>query len=173
MSNYKKLFNIIGFQSSWWACVLGVQNGYIYLGPSMMIFFLITHLMLNGNNRSEIIFIIIVGLLGSFVDTIFLQSSLIIYEGLTLSFFAPLWIISMWLGFAATINHSLGWLDGKWFFAFLLGAIFGPLSYLAGLKFGAINFQMSVFTIVILSLVWGITVPLLYHLNRIIIRNEI
>ena len=71
----------------------------------MMVFFLITHLMLNGNNRSEIIFIIIVGLLGSFVDTIFLQSSLIIYEGLTLSFFAPLWIISMWLGFAATIAN--------------------------------------------------------------------
>ena len=76
----------------------------------------------------------------------------------------------MWLGFAATVNHSLRWLDGKWIFAFLLGAVFGPLSYLAGLKFGAINFQISVFTIVILALVWGIVIPLLYHLNRIIIR---
>lgn len=164
---------MIGFQVGWWACVLGVQNGYAYLGPAVMAVFLISHLVMTGSNRSEIIFIGAVGLVGALVDTVFLQSSLIIYEGLTLSFFAPLWIISMWLGFAATINHSLGWLDGKWFFAFLLGAIFGPLSYLAGLKFGAINFQMSVFTIVILALVWGITVPLLYHLNRIIIRDEI
>jgi len=164
---------MIGFQVGWWACVLGVQNGYAYLGPAVMAVFLISHLVMTGSNRSEIIFIGAVGLVGALVDTVFLQSSLIIYEGLTLSFFAPLWIISMWLGFAATINYSLWWLDGKWFFAFLLGAIFGPLSYLAGLKFGAINFQMSVFTIVILALVWGITVPLLYHLNRIIIRDEI
>ena len=96
MSDYKNLFNIIGFQSSWWACVLGVQNGYIYFGPIMMSIFLITHLVLTGNNRSERIFIGIVGFLGSVVDTVLLQSSLIIYEGLTLPFFAPIWIIAMW-----------------------------------------------------------------------------
>ena len=106
---------------------------------------------MTGNNRSEIFFIGFVGFLGAIVDTAFLQSSLIIYRGLTLSFCAPLWIIAMWVGFAATINHSLSWLDGKWFMAFLLGAVFGPLSYITGLKFGAIDFQITLFSIIILS----------------------
>ena len=172
MSSFMNLFNIIGFQLGWWVCVLGVQNGFPYLGPVVMSVYIIIHLRLTGSNRYEMIFILTVGLIGALVDTAFLQSSLVIYQGLTLSSFAPLWIIAMWLGFSATLNHSLGWLDGKWFFAFLLGAVFGPLSYLAGLKFGAINFQVSLFSITILALVWGATVPLLYYLNRMIVIEK-
>jgi len=172
MSSFKKLFNIIGFQLGWWACVLGVQNGYAYLGPLVMFIYLVIHLVLTGSNRSEMIFIVIVGSLGALVDTAFLQSSLITYQGLTFTFLAPLWIIAMWVGFSATLNHSLAWLDGKWFFAFLLGAIFGPLSYLAGLKFGAVDFHVSLITMTILSAVWGATVPFLYYLNRIMVTEK-
>jgi len=170
MSHFKKMFNILGFQMGWWACVLGVHYGYTYLGPLVMSIFLITHLVLTGNNRSEIILIETVGVLGALVDTAFLLTSLITYQGLTFSYFAPFWIIAMWLGFSATINHSLAWLDGKWFFAFFLGSVFGPLSYIAGLKFEAVDFQISFISITILAAVWGITVPFLFYLNRIIVK---
>ena len=163
---------MIGFQVGWWACVLGVQNGYAYLGPAVMAVFLISHLVMTGSNRSEIIFIGAVALVGALVDTAFLQSSLITYEGLTFSYFAPFWIIAMWVGFSATINHSLAWLDGKWFFAFLLGAVFGPLSYLAGSNFGAVDFHVSLISMSILSVVWGATVPFLYFLNRMIVIEK-
>ena len=172
MTLFKKLFNIIGFQAGWWACVLGVQNGYAYLGPLVMSIFIIIHIALTGNNRSEIIFIIAVGLIGLLVDTALLQSSLIAYEGLTFSFIAPIWIIAMWMGFSATLNHSLSWLDGKWIFAFLLGAVFGPLSYLTGTKFGAIDFQVSLFSITILAFIWGGVVPILFFLNRLILLKK-
>ncbi len=172
MSYFKKLFNIIGFQVGWWACVLGVQNGYSYLGPVVISIFLITHLALNKGNRGEIVFIETVGILGTLVDTAFLLTSLITYHGLTFSYFAPFWIIAMWLGFSATINHSLAWLDGKWIFSFFLGAIFGPLSYIAGLKFGAVDFQISFFSITILAAVWGITVPFIFYLNKMIVVKK-
>ena len=172
MKILKKSFNIIGFQLNWWACVLGVQNGYTYLGPISMILFLIIHIAFTEKKWSEINFIITIGFLGAIVDTTFLLTSLITYQGLTFSYFAPFWIIAMWLGFSATINHSLAWLDGRWFFAFLLGAIFGPLSYIAGLKFGAVDFQISFIPIAILSGVWGIAVPFLFYLNRIFIIKK-
>ena len=172
MSYFKKLFNIIGFQVGWWACVLGVQNGYAYLGPVVISIFLITHLVLNKGNRGEIVFIETVGILGTLVDTAFLLTSLITYHGLTFSYFAPFWIIAMWLGFSATINHSLAWLDGKWIFAFFLGAVFGPLSYIAGLKFGAVDFQISFFSITILAAVWGMTVPFIFYLNKMIVIKK-
>jgi len=170
--NVKNIFNILGFQLAWWTCVLGVQKGYFYFGPAVMAFYLAVHLFLTSRNRSEINFIIAVGLVGLLVDTAFLQSSFIYYEGLTLSSLAPLWIVAMWLGFSATLNHSLAWLDGKWFFLFLMGAVFGPLSYIAGYKFGAINFKISLISITILSMVWGLVIPILFLLNRKIVIQK-
>ncbi len=170
--NVKNIFNILGFQLAWWTCVLGVQKGYLYFGPAVMAFYLAVHLFLTGRNRSEINFIIAVGLVGLLVDTAFLQSSFIYYEGLTLSSLAPLWIVAMWLGFSATLNHSLAWLDGKWFYSFLMGAVFGPLSYIAGYKFGAINFKISLISITILSMVWGLVIPILFLLNRKIVIQK-
>lgn len=170
--NAKNIFNILGFQLSWWACVIGAQRGYIYFGPLVMAIFLAVHLFLTGRNRSEINFIAVVGLLGILVDTAFLHSSFIFYEGRTFSSLAPLWIIAMWLGFSATLNHSLAWLDGKWVHSFILGAVFGPMSYIAGLKFGAINFNISILTITILSVVWGLTLPIMFLLNRKIVIQK-
>ena len=40
----------------------------------------------------------------------------------------------MWIGFAATINHSGSWIKKRYLIAILLGAIFGPLNYLVGDK---------------------------------------
>ena len=169
MSNLKRTINIIGFQAGWWACVLGVQKGYPYIGAGVMALYLFVHLKYFKINRFEIFFVILVGIFGTVLETIFLQSSFIKYKGITSQYIAPIWIIAMWLGFSATLNHSLSWLDGKWLLAFLGGAIFGPLSYLAGIKFGAIAFEVSVFSIAVLSSVWGLAMPLLYFLNKKIV----
>ena len=163
---FKKAFNILGFQLAWWSCVLGIQNGYSYFGPIIMAVFLSVHLIFFKLNGSEIVFIGAVGIIGAMVDTAFLQLSFIEYRGLTVPYFAPLWIIAMWLGFAATLNHSLSWLADRWLFAVLLGAIFGPLSYLAGTKFGALNFTPTFFSITVLVVIWGVAIPLLYLLNQ-------
>ena len=53
--------------------------------------------------------------------------------------FAPSWILALWLGFALTVNHSLGWLQEKPWLAALLAALFAPVSYLAGERLGAVT----------------------------------
>ena len=172
MSNYKNIFNIIGFQTGWWACVLGARNGYPYLGPLVMSIFLFIHFSRLDNRNKELSFTVIVGLIGTLVDTMLLQTNIIEYQGVYIDNIAPLWITAMWVGFAATINHSLVWLTNKWIMSFLLGAIFGPLSYFTGIKFEALYFEVSFLTMSVLTLLWGLVVPYLYYLNEKVVINK-
>ena len=55
----------------------------------------------------------------------------------------------MWCGFSATINHSMYWLNNKWMLSFVLGLVFGPLSYITGEKFGAISFTVDIKIIIV------------------------
>jgi hypothetical protein len=172
MSKYKNMLNMIGFQTSWWACVLGAKNGHPYLGPVFMFIFLLFHFSILKNKNKELIFIILVGLIGTIADTILFQTNLIEYQGVYIDKVAPLWITAMWMGFAATINHSLVWLNNKWIISFVIGAIFGPLSYFTGIKFEALYFEISLLTMSVLALLWGVVVPSLYYLNGKVVINK-
>ena len=77
----------------------------------------------------------------------------------------------MWIGFATTINHSLKWIKNNYFLAFIMGFIFGPLSYLTGEKFGAIQFNVSLsFSLFLLAFSWGIVMLLVLVLNKKIVK---
>ena len=161
------IFNIVGFQIGWWMCALGAKNGLDYLGPIYMVFFLVIHMIFFSEKKFEIILVIFGVILGSFVDTSFKYFNIINYLPASSSFLAPLWIVAMWAGFCATLNHSLSWLKDKHIISFLMGAIFGPLSYVAGEKMGIIFFIAShLYTLVLLAIVWGISIPLLLWINN-------
>ena len=165
----KKIFNIIGFQFSWWCCVLGVKSGLTYLGPFLMLVFLMVHMFLFMDNSSEIKLIILFGILGTLIDTGMAYFGILIYQGtyFTDTIMAPLWITAMWCGFSATVNHSLSWLHNRYVASAALGVISGPLSYLAGAKFGAIEFDADpIIALIIISIYYGITIPLMYWVNE-------
>ena len=131
-----------------------------------MLVFIAVHLVITKSKMDEILFIISTGLIGMFVDSAFHISGIIIYKSSISNTIAPLWIIAMWLGFAATVNHSMSWLDRKYIHGLVLGLVFGPLSYVTGEKFGAISFGDDRFAaLAILALAWGIVGPGLYYLN--------
>ena len=57
---------------------------------------------------------------------------------------------------------------------FLSGAIFGPMSYLAGLKLGVLNFNFShLSTIIIIGITWGLAIPIMYYINELIYNKEL
>jgi len=172
-SKINKLVNIIGFQSCWWACVLGSSFNWAYLGPFMMLIFLIIHFYINSFSANELKIIIIVGFIGTMIDTSFQVTGIIEYKDSLSNFLPPLWIISMWVGFAATINHSMDWLKNNNLVGFIAGLVFGPLSYITGEKFSVINFNYSaVNPIMVLAIAWAITIPILYFINEKILIME-
>jgi uncharacterized membrane protein (UPF0136 family) len=55
----------------------------------------------------------------------------------------------------------MSWLKGKPLLASVLGAIFGPLSYMAGERLGAMEFVNYQSAIIALALIWALVMPLL------------
>ncbi len=171
----KNIFNIVGFQSCWWSCVLGVKNDFIYLGPILMTIFLVVHFYSFSSNNSEIRLVIIFGVIGTIIDTSMAYAGILKYNGTYTSttLIAPLWITAMWCGFSATVNHSLFWLRNRYFASTLLGAVAGPLSYLAGVKFEAIQFNISsIVALIIVSLFYALAVPMIYLVNERLVLND-
>ncbi len=150
--------NALGFNLAWWGCVLGAKWAMPWLGPAIMAAFLFFHFRFLGHGKREALFILLAGLFGTVVDNLKAGLGLIDYSGgwPGLEWLAPLWITAMWAGFAALLNHSLGWLRERYILAFLLGALFGPPSYLTGVKFDVLHFNLSTLnTVLILAGVWG------------------
>lgn len=72
--------------------------------------------------------------------------------------YTPIWLICIWVCFALTLNHSMQWLLSIHpAVQFLLGGIFGPLSYLAADGFSALTFVTEPLTnVMIHSVTWGV-----------------
>jgi len=169
-----KISNAAFFYIIWWGCVLGVKLGYNYLGVIFTLLFIIVHLKLISNQREEMKLILASALLGIIVEACHLHTNLLSYQGYIFSntLLPPIWIICMWIGFSGTLNYSMFWMKGRWLMMVVLGAIFGPISYIAGVKLGVINFNFSYsFTIFILGIVWGTSIPIMYFLNNIFHKN--
>jgi uncharacterized membrane protein (DUF485 family) len=69
---------------------------------------------------------------------------------------APIWILCLWVNFMLTINHSLLWLNNKIFLASALAAVGGPVSYFAGLNFGAVTWGETSQVIIALAVSWSL-----------------
>ena len=67
----------------------------------------------------------------------------------------------MWAVFSTTLNSSLKWLKGRLGLALGLGAVFGPLAYLAGEELGAIRLEAPMLAIIVLAAIWAVSLPLL------------
>lgn len=154
--------------------MIGASIDYVYIGPFIMLIFLLIHFIVNGLKQSDVRIITIVGLIGIMIDSAFNMTTIIIYNGTNSNIFPPLWIIAMWIGFAATMNYSMSWLKNNYKIGFLVGSIFGPLSYITGHKFNAITINYSdsnpIFS---LSISWALAVPIIFYINdKLIINNK-
>ena len=168
-SKVKTIINIIGFYIGWWTCVLGTANDIPYLGPAVMILFLIVHYYLFVSDIQEIYLVLIIGIIGTITDSLLFLSGSFIYAGAYSNeiLIAPMWITAMWAGFAATVNHSMSWLKDKWLLMVISGVVFGPAAFFTGEKFGAIEFHLSaLFSGLVIAIVYGVSIPAIYFLNR-------
>ena len=170
----RKGVNYLGLQIGWFACAIGAARGMPWLGPLVVLVYLILHLAWSEKRARELTFILLVGLLGWVVDSLKKVTGLISYASdISITWMAPPWIEAMWLLFSTSLNGTLMWLQGRYFVAVILGAVFGPLSYVTGVRLGAIEFNKDLlFTIVVLAVVWGISVPFIAWLAKKITGNR-
>ena len=163
MMKYIKIYDIIGFKICWVLCAFCSVWGQPYLGPLATLVFILIHLFLVNFKSKDIKVILIAITCGLVIDSLFSVFNLIDYKGGLLVYYnlSPLWILSMWAGFAITLLYALDNLKEKYIISSLLGFIGGPLSYSAGLSIGSLEIQTN-FAYVLLAISWGMVVPLLF-----------
>ncbi len=169
----KNLGNFLLFQAGWFACVSGAAEGRLWLGPLVAFGVVTIHLMVVAravNRRREAVYIVAVGLLGVLMDTGLNAIGATRYplsleaDGVP---FAPAWIAALWVLFATLPHHSLSWLAGRPWLAVLLGAVGGPLSYMAGVRMGAVAVGESpLLTWGALAIEYALVTPLLLRYAR-------
>ena len=162
MSTQRKLFNALAFQGGWFACVIG---GTAWALAAAAIFLPI-HLALCGTPRREAALMLICASLGVTLDLTWQNAGLLSFGGAAIGPL-PVWLLMLWLLFAATLGQSLSWLQGRLRLAALLGAVFGPASYCAGLALGAAQTGLAHWQVALaMAPAWMALLPLLLWIHK-------
>ncbi len=168
------LVNFLLFQTAWFVCVSGAAHGQAWVGPLAGAGVAFVRVRMAGApRRGEAAFLLIAALAGGLLDTaICLSGAYAFAPGVMPPWLMPAWFGALWVAFASTFGMSLGWIGGRLRLAALLGAIGGPLAYLAGERLGAVRFgDHAGWVLALLGAVWAAAMPLLLVLRARLTRG--
>ena len=169
----KLIANIGLFKIGWLACVYGAASGLAVEGCLLALLIVTFTVKRAANVQAELLTVALITLIGLAWETLVASQHLMIYVGQTDSqlsgpVLAPFWLVVMWALFATTINQSMGWLKERLIVAAGLGAIFGPLAFVAGEKLGAVVFLNEPAAMTVLASGWAILMPAVCVVARIV-----
>ena len=135
--NSLRITNIVLLKFAWAACVIG---GTFYGGIVLAGMFLTCHLQRRW--KKEYPFFIVLGLVGTALDALWVYTGILDYGADTLAFgplrLAPLWITFLWVGLGLSLFEVLSFFISRPILAAIIFAASAPFSYLAGAQFDAV-----------------------------------
>lgn len=158
------LINFVLFQLAWFAGILGAAHQQASIGILVMVLCGAFHIwsLPRASRRAEYLLMLQCFCLGTLIDTVLMHVGIMVYASPNpIGFLSPLWMSLLWVALAMTLNHSLAWLKNKYWLSAILGSITGPLSYLAGVRLDAGSMPDEVYSLVTLSIVWALSMPLM------------
>ena len=161
--------NVIGFQAVWLASIAGAGQGLAWAGPVAAVLFVAATLAFGGKARDDLRLLAITLPIGFLLDTAFAASGWLRYaEPTPWLTAAPVWIWSLWAGFALTLNHSMAFLRDRPWASAAFGLLGGPLAYwTAAGAFDAVSFGVPVpWAMAALAIGWAAVLPLLFGLDQ-------
>jgi hypothetical protein len=175
-------YNIVAYQIVWFACVLGAAQDVAWLGTVVALRALAAHLWFIEDRHAELTLMAAAAVVGLIVDTALIRWHVISFNaGLLSAGFPPHWMLSLWLVFATTLNHSLRWLARRPALAAICGGIGGPLAYYAGMRLGALQIQLTPAALLTIGAAWALamaalallaSLPGLLHWNKRCARSS-
>lgn len=162
------LINYLGFQAAWFSIVLSAAAGRSEFGIALALLLVVLQLAVLVQIKRELCFVFLVAVIGSLLDGLVMYLGAFSFPVASPSLWPyPLWMSALWLSFAMTLNHSMLWLKSRYLVAALLGAICGPLCYIAAQSFGAINLLEPLqFSLTAISLCWTVAMLLITYLQQ-------
>jgi len=164
-----KVWTFAAYEVAWFACVLGAAHGMPWLGPWVTAFFALVHLAWVPDRLREACLMAMCAAFGFGIDSLNGYLGAVVYHpGGFVPWFAPPWLIAIWVAFALTLHGCMEWLQSRMALTALLGAIGGPLVYLGGARLGAVGLGPDfTWDMVIVAAAWAIAAPVLVVFARL------
>lgn len=146
--------NFALFQLGWFVCVMGGDV------PALLftVVALLIHKQFILQSANEWVTIFLVALLGIGWDWILVRGQILSFG---IGNAIPVWLVCLWLLFATTLHHCLGWMQAHLGLAMVLGAFAGPLTYFAGTRLsGAEIIEPLTFSLLVIAIGWAVILPL-------------
>lgn len=160
------ILNLTLFKIGWLACVFSAASGKPWAGMIAIAIVTVVHITTAKKPSKAML------LLGGAAATgIVWESFLVIagwleYSANSGSSFAPYWIVGMWVLFATTLNLGFRWLKDRLWLAAVIGAVGGPMAFIAGEKAGAVTFLEPTTAIIAICIGWAFLMPALVYASR-------
>lgn len=128
--------NFIAFQILWFGCVVGGgARGELWIATLSLIP-LILFVLLQPSRWLDCMLAFTATALGLSLEYLWIKLGILSFGGSPLP---PIWMGFLWFGFALTINHSMRFFRDLPIIGPLTVGLFGPITYLAGEKLGAVE----------------------------------
>lgn len=164
LSAGQNIANFALFQAGWFACVVSSAQGYPVLGVVFVAIWTVAFSVTQQSRPLSCISILIVAaVVGYAADSVLVLAGVFAFpRPAQLGGPSPMWMVAMWVNFAATLTSSLGWLQDRYVLGSVLGAVGGPLTYYGGARFGGMTLAEPVaWSLLAVGVEWAICMPLL------------
>ena len=158
-SRGRALANFVVFEAAWFACILGVAHGQPLWGTAALA--VAWHLAICARPATELALVGLLCAIGLVAESVMVALGHVAYPcGQPVAWLAPYWLVALWGEFAIALNVTLRWLRRRALLAAALGAVFGPLSFLGGVRLGAARFIDEPAALASLAVMWALLMPL-------------
>lgn len=156
---------LLGYHLVWIVSVVGAGNETPQAGVLLAAAFVLASWLTSPQRGADTRLLLTALALGVLLDGAMARAGLLDYASDSSSWPAPPWILGLWAAFAMTWNTVMAPLRGRPALAAALGALFGPLAYLAANRFGAVTWLLPTFASIALIIGWAGALALLAHLS--------
>jgi hypothetical protein len=165
------LVSVAAFYACWFACIDGAARGLPWLGPLAVAVYVALYLRTipSGAARSRQAWLLaLAGGAGYLADSVLVLSGVLRFPAqAVLGWPSTVWMVALWVLQAAVLGGAMSWLRGRFVLAAALGAVGGPLAYLAGERMGAALLGPTrPAAIAAVSALWAVAMPMLVWMER-------
>lgn len=161
------IVNLVAFQIGWWATVLNAAYGALWLAVAVVAAVLVIYFLTAPHRTRDLWLLPVAALLGMAADAGLAAGGVLQFAPAAAIGVLPIWVALLWLNFVTLIDGALRLLQQRLAFAAVLGAVSGPLAYLAGVAFGLVEIGAGWVGYLVLAGAWAAVLAAQFALARV------
>lgn len=154
------LLTLTGFQITWILSILGEFFNYPYIGLFAGLVYLYLFFNFSKNKLFALKICFTFALIGYSFDTYMAYLNYYYINSSMIIGYLPIWFLTLWPSFTTLFVTILIFLRNKYLISFMLGGLFGPLTYYTGFPIGLAESSNLNFSLFLMFIFWGLFLTL-------------